>query len=123
MFTNVIKKVTTRISRTGRVNNKSSNRLLLSSKDKHKTSNSLRPANNSRGSRNPVIRKADNKWIGQLKTVAREHKIIIDRNNNEVVVVAITGRAVEADQAEAEEVVVAGEGKCMNYQDFQTALT
>lgn len=123
MFTNVIKKVTTRISRTGRVNNKSSNRLLLSSKDKHKTSNSLRPANNSRGSRNPVIRKADNKWIGQLKTVAREHKIIIDRNNNEVVVVAITGRAVEADQAEAGEVVVAGEGKCMNYQDFQTALT
>ncbi|MCK5186348.1 MAG: hypothetical protein KAR43_04385, partial [Deltaproteobacteria bacterium] len=69
---------------------------------KLKISSNLQPVNNNKGNLNPVIHKVDNKWIGRLKTEAREHKTIIGRNSNAVV--------VEVDQVEEAVVVVAVEG-------------
>ena len=79
-------------------------------RERHKTGNNLQSANNSRGSRNQVIRKEINKWNDLIKTGVQEHKTITGCNNKEVVAEAITGRAVEADQEGAGDVVVVAKG-------------
>jgi len=100
------------ISNKGNLNkDRLSNSLLqINNRNKHKTGSNHQQLNNNSGNLNQVTPKADNKWTGRTKTVAREHKTIIGRNNNEVVAGVITDQVeVVADPAEVVVVVEAGD--------------
>ena len=124
MFINATRKGTTKTNlTTGKGNSPVKCLLTIISnkgkpnKDKLKISSNLQPVNNNKGNLNPVIHKAGNKWIGRLKTEAREHKIIIGRSSKEVVaevdqVEVVADPEVEAAVAEEED----NFNKILNYQ-------
>ncbi|MEE9461133.1 MAG: hypothetical protein V3V53_04840 [Bacteroidales bacterium] len=103
MFTNEIRTAITKTSRTGRANNRA----------RHKTDSNNLPPVSSRNSNSVPSRArhkeaSSNKWIGPIKTGARELKTITGHNSINVVEAAAEEAA---DQVEAAGVAAAaGDG-------------